>query len=363
MTTYGDLPSDSSNSKSSESTSVDSGVRRSRIAGSTRLKSSRLRGVESGVAATLVGSQTRKMGHCMSRMPESCEVVQEFPAFAWRGEEPKTRRIFRTSQMRVTTPTCTASAKSACPTPARVGGEGAREEEDDDSTHRRGCRFPVQLPTAVFRTASSARRGPRHDSRIHLCCMLSFIHPRPTSNADPLIVDVSTDAKSPPTRTRAPNSTSTVPLLQPAPPDGRASTSKVQFYALRVSTRKPSPHRNPPVATAQRARKAYGNDGPWRARQLKTLSPLCGSARHRESRLLQITDTQPQPQRVASSLRTASSLMYAAQISDMCPKAADSCADRHGRGSDAVFEYAAVETAGEGEEEDKIAEKTATIRV
>ncbi|KAJ7089445.1 hypothetical protein C8R44DRAFT_892399 [Mycena epipterygia] len=72
-------------------------------------------------------------------------------------------------------------------------------------------------------------------------------------------------------------------------------------------------------------------------------------------RRLPAPDTQPQPQRVASFMRTASALTYAAQISvlqDVYPKAADSCADRHGRGSDAVVEYAAVETAEEGEEED-----------
>ncbi|KAJ7078972.1 hypothetical protein C8R44DRAFT_754765 [Mycena epipterygia] len=43
---------------------------------------------------------------------------------------------------------------------------------------------------------------------------------------------------------------------------------------------------------------------------------------------------------------------YPLIVQDMCPKAADSCADRHGLGSDVVVEYAAVEMAEEGEEED-----------
>ncbi|KAJ7130555.1 hypothetical protein C8R44DRAFT_732068 [Mycena epipterygia] len=318
-----------------ESTSIDSGVRQSRVADSTQLNSSRLRGVESGVAATLVESQTHKIGHCMSRMPESCEVVQEFPGFYVARPRTglrlpksrllnKTRRIFSTSQSRVITPTCTASAKFARPTPARIGGPGSQGGRTTIIPRIAGGAAPrTTTHHKVFRTASSARHGPRHES--HNTCAArsnSYIRGlRPTLTRSSSTVDVKrmrAPLRSTPSRpqsgVRRIDNTFTAPLLQSAPPDGRASTPEVRFLSTpfipheslqstppRTTTpaiRTPAARamrdgsapaqRNPacasttlrsacahaytvsapqpPVVTARRAHKVYGNDGAWRAR-------------------------------------------------------------------------------------------------
>ncbi|KAJ7130545.1 hypothetical protein C8R44DRAFT_872333 [Mycena epipterygia] len=54
--------------------------------------------------------------------------------------------------------------------------------------------------------------------------------------------------RSPPARTRTPNSTSTAPLLQSAPPDGRTSTSDVRFLSTRFIPHE-SPQSTPPRTT------------------------------------------------------------------------------------------------------------------
>ncbi|KAJ7077213.1 hypothetical protein C8R44DRAFT_755262 [Mycena epipterygia] len=397
----------------------------------------------------------------------------------------KTRRIFSTSQTQVTTPTCTASAKSARSTPAHVGGpgsQGGRRRRFHASpgvlrlptTKSSAWRAQLAVDHATNRARTCAARSRLYirGLRPTLSCSSSTCrrgtHVRTTAfniNARPALYDSGRQRatpyheagmRSPPARARGLNSTSTAPLLQPSPPDGRASTPDVRFFSAPFI-----PHESPQSTSSRTttlairtpaARAMCDSCAAWTAPSLRirsaTLharvrpaSPRSAAAlvrtydfTHLRShsphkpvhdgdtrrslrkvfvRRLPVPDTQPQTQRVASSLRAAFLLTYAAQISVRtpsgsahippraqerdgrgwdekrnrrriwnggrkknkgksreytpsashpsstspslstdCPKAADSCADRHGRGSDAVVEYAAVETAEKGEEED-----------
>ncbi|KAJ7081073.1 hypothetical protein C8R44DRAFT_895169 [Mycena epipterygia] len=106
--------------------------------------------------------------------------------------------------------------------------------------------------------------------------------------------------RSPPARARAPNSTSTASRLQPALPDGRASTSDVRFLSTRFIPHE-SPQSTPPLTTTPAIRTPAARA--MRDSSVHAQRPLCAYAaqpRMREQGL------NLPPQRPPSCARTTS---------------------------------------------------------